>query len=44
MGPYRKLLTLTTINLALIAVALLLDIIVAGWLWIYEIGARKRTP
>jgi len=43
MGPYRKLLILTTINLFLAAVALLLDVAIAGWLWIHEIGARQGT-
>jgi len=44
MGPYRKLLLLTSINLALAAVALLLDVAIVGWLWVHEIGARQGTP
>jgi hypothetical protein len=44
VGPYSRLLVLTTINLVLAVVALLLNAIIAGWLWLNEIGARQRTP
>lgn len=40
MGPYGKLVVLLAITGLTAALALVLDLIIAGWLWLNEIRAR----